>query len=284
MAVGLRVLALAVEAKVLCQRVQEGTLVGGHGLEAEAFLVGVGGEYAELALLRLRPNRVFAVELEGRVREGDMVVCMVRVDVERVSEAPVALQTETLVVAFQCIARGRWVGPGSLTADLLLAVLAGAGDEGLALARLVLAARVRCVARVGAGVVAGLADLAARLGAVRTCDADVLALARPVAEFAALVGAALEFLAARESAGCAVEPTGLVLERFLSTDAGLFDEEGTFGARDIVRVALVGNSWVTAELRSGAVEAAFGRPCPARLGRLEDCSSAGAANLVEDGF
>lgn len=213
-----------------------------------------------------------------------MVVCMVGVDVERVGQAPVALETQTFVVTFQRVPRGGRVGPGSLTADLLLAALASTGYERLALARLVLMARVRRMAGVGTGVVAGLAELATRLGAVRACDANVLALSRTVAEFAALVRAALEFLAAGESAGCAVEPAGLVLERLLAAGARLFDKEGAFGAGDVVRMTLVGDSGVSARLRSGAVEAALGRPCPARLGRLENRPTAGAANFIKDSF
>lgn len=163
-------------------------------------------------------------------------------------------------------------------------MLARARDERLALARLVLVARVGCVARVGAGVVAGLADFAAGLRAVRARDGGVFALARPMTQFATLVGAALELLTAGHAAGGRVEPAGLVLEKFLAANAGLLDEEGALGAGNVVGVALVGDDRVAARTGSGAIEAALGWPCSAGLGWLKDRSAAGTADFVEDSF
>lgn len=116
----------------------------------------------------------------------------VRVDVQGLGEAAVALEDETLVVALERSVTGRpRVGARGEALGLLLAPLAGAGDEGLGEAGLVLLAEGWGVALLDADVVAGFPDLAAGLAAVRARDADVLALAGPVAQFFAFVSSAL---------------------------------------------------------------------------------------------
>lgn len=51
--------------------------------------------------------------------------------------------------------------------------------------------------------------------------------------------AALQLLPARTSAPRFGEPTRLVPQHLFTTNAGLLDQKGAFGALDIVRVALV---------------------------------------------
>ena len=208
-----------------------------------------------------------------------------RVDVEGLGELPVPLQTQTLVVALETRFSGRrWVELRGLASNLLLAVLAGAGDEGLGLARLVLLAVIRGMALVDARMVARFPRLAAWLGATRSGDAGIFTLSRLVARLLALVSPALELLPARQAAPPLLEPTGLVLERFLAANAGLLHQVGTGRAGRIIGVALVLDRRMATRTGSGAGEPALGRPRPAWLRRLEDRPSAGAADLVEDGL
>jgi hypothetical protein len=101
----------------------------------------------------------------------------------------------------------------------LFAALAGAGDEGLGEAGLVFFAGVGGVALLDAGVVAGFANFAAWLGAVRAWDSDILAFTWPVTEFLAFVGATLELVPTGKAASSFPKPTWLVLQRLLATDA-----------------------------------------------------------------
>lgn len=81
MPVWLRVDGFGVERKVFSEGMQEGTLSGGHGLEAELFSSCVGSEDAELALLRLTPLWTpFEVVESGR-GVGNMVVRVVGWDI-----------------------------------------------------------------------------------------------------------------------------------------------------------------------------------------------------------
>lgn len=57
--VRLGVHAFAVEAKIVCEGVDEGSLISGHWLEAQTPLGFVGGEDAEFPFLRLCPFDVF---------------------------------------------------------------------------------------------------------------------------------------------------------------------------------------------------------------------------------
>ena len=165
-----------------------------------------------------------------------------RVDVKRLGELPVPLQTQTLIVALETRFPGRRrVELRGLTSNLLLAVLARASDEGLGLARLVLLAVVRGMALVGARMVARFPRLAARLGAMRAGDAGIFTVSRLVARLLALVSPALELLPARQAAPPLLEPTGLVLECFLAANAGFLHQVGTRRTRRIIGVALVLN-------------------------------------------
>lgn len=62
----------------------KGPLVGWHGLEPNALLLDVGGEDSELALLLLCPFGIVTVQLQRGVGVGDMIVCMVGVNIERI--------------------------------------------------------------------------------------------------------------------------------------------------------------------------------------------------------
>ena len=66
-AVWFGVLAFRVEAEVLGEGMQKCALVGRHGLEPEALLLGRVGEDAELALLLLCKAEFFAEELQSGV-------------------------------------------------------------------------------------------------------------------------------------------------------------------------------------------------------------------------
>ena len=72
-----------VETKVLGERMDECSLVVGHWLEAETFLVFVGGKDAKLALLCLRPLDTFCKHGQSLIGIGNMIVLeSSRIDVE----------------------------------------------------------------------------------------------------------------------------------------------------------------------------------------------------------
>lgn len=171
-----------------------------------------------------------------------------------------------------------------MASHLLLAVLAGAGDERLVLTRLILLARKRSVALFGASVLARLPDLSAGLRAVRTGNTHVFTLTRLVAWFLAFMSAALEILPTRQTAPRLLEPTRLVLEALLAANTRPFHQEGALRAGRLVGVALVVNGLMATCTRSRAGKTALGRSSPARLWGLKDGSPAGAADLVEDGL
>jgi hypothetical protein len=145
--------------------VQKGALMGLHGLKTEALLLWCRGENTELALLFLGPFDILAEPLESEIGIRNMVIRVgAGVDVQCLSELSVPLQTETFVVAFESrLSVGRGVEPRRLTPNLLFPVLAGASDECLGLARLVLLAGIGRVALVSACVFARFPDLATRL-------------------------------------------------------------------------------------------------------------------------
>lgn len=206
-----------------------------------------------------------AVELERGGGVRDVLIRVVGVNVQCIGEETVTLKTETFVVALQSIAGWGGIGPGCLTLDLLLPVLARAGDEGLGLAWLVLFAGVRCVACVAACMIAGLADLAAGLSAARAEDAGILALAGSMAQFLTFMRAALQLLSAGQTAAGLGQIAGLVLERLLSADARLLDQERALRTFHIVKMALMWYRWVATSRTSRTFISAFGRSSPARL-------------------
>lgn len=87
-----------------------------------------------------------------------------------------------------------------------------------------------------AGVATGFLGFAAELLAGFSY---VFAFAGAMAGFAAEVGAAAEFSATNLAAAGVGEPAWLVLETLLAAHAGLFYQEGTFGAGLLIAVAVV---------------------------------------------
>lgn len=83
-------------------------------------------------------------------------------------------------------------------------------------------------------MIAGLADLATGLSAVRSGDTGILALTRSMAELLALMCAALQLLPAGQTATGLSQVAGLVFERLLSTDARLLDQEGALRTFHVV--------------------------------------------------
>jgi hypothetical protein len=239
-----------------------------HGLETHPFLIDIVGEDAEFTFLCRRPVYMLAVELERGGGIRNVVVCVVGVNVECIGEEAVTLKTETFVVALQSIAGWRGVVPGCLTLDFLLPVLARTGDEGLGLAWFVFFTRVRCVASVAAGMIAGLANFAAGLSAVRAGDAGILALAGTMAKLLALMRATLQLLPAGQTAAGLGQVARLVLERLLSADARLLDQEGALWAFHVVGMALMRYRGMATGRASCTFESAFRRSSPARLRRL----------------
>ena len=101
--VGIGVHTFAIEAEVVCEGVDEGALVGGHGFEAQTLFGGVGGEGSEFAFLRLRPFDVVLEHAQGFGGVGDVVVFVgVRVNVESHCQLTIALEPGTFVITFQC--------------------------------------------------------------------------------------------------------------------------------------------------------------------------------------
>lgn len=162
------VLALRVKAKVFGEGVEERTLVRWHRLEPDALFLGGSSEHAKLALLRLSPADILSEEFERSVGVRDVLIGVrAGVDVQSFGELPVSLEPSTFVVAGKGRFSGRRRGElRSLASDLLLAVLARAGNECLGLARFVLFTGVGRVALVDARVLAGFSYLATGLRAV----------------------------------------------------------------------------------------------------------------------
>lgn len=70
----------------------------------------------------------------------------------------------------------------------------------------------------------------------------------------------------------------------LATDARLVGQEGALGALDVVRVTVVIDARMSACRDFGALKPTLGRPCAARLGRLQNRLAAAAANLLKNGL
>lgn len=116
------------------------------------------------------------------------------IDIERHCEAPIALETRALVRARQLLGAVPLRGPRGAASGLDFLGLARAGDDDLALARLVFLAGVGRVAGRFVRVAACFLGLAAGLRA-RLVE-GVFAFAGLVAGFTAEVGAAFELGAA----------------------------------------------------------------------------------------
>ena len=112
----------------------------------------------------------------------------------------------------------------------------------------------------------------------------VFTLSRAMAILPALMMTTSQFLIAREAAVPIVEPTRLVFEHLLAADASLFNQKWTFRTGLIIEVAIVRDLRVPTVPWAGAVEAALGRSCAARLGRMKNGPATVAADLIENRF
>lgn len=127
----LGILALAVHSEVFCKSVKELALVGLHRLEAHVAAIRIG-KYTELSLLCLCPLRVVAEELQREILIGDMVICVIWIDVEGFSELAISFLSEALVVTFEWLTvRSFRFEPSGQAFDFLFSSLAVAGEEGL---------------------------------------------------------------------------------------------------------------------------------------------------------
>lgn len=234
MAVGFGVDALGVEAEVFGEGVEEGTLLGLHWLEAESLFFFVCCKDAEFAFLGLGEFGKFAEEVECCGGVGDMVVSVSsRIDVQRRGELSVALKLEAFVIAIEDFARVARGGLGGEAFDWLFLMLTDASDERLCLAGLDFFARVRSMTWVRACV---FADCLLTVAWLSTGRRGVFALAGTVAGLLAGVNTALEFLAARQTAANFCEPAWLILQRLLTTNAWLLNQERTF--RTVLRIVM----------------------------------------------
>ncbi len=86
------------------------------------------------------------------------------------------------------------------------------------------------MACVLAAMVAGLLGFTTNLHAMAPLDSGVLALAFTMTRLLACVGAAFQFLAARETAVHPFDPARLIFEYRLGTDAAFLDKKGAFRA------------------------------------------------------
>lgn len=183
---------------------------------------------------------------------------MVRVNVEGFSELAVAFLSETLVVTFKRLAvRSLWFQAGRQALDLLFSTLAVAGKEGLGLTWSLFFACEWGMALVEILVAAGFASLTARLTAVRaryTCIFTVSAMTQKVAE----MRIAFQLLPTWTSTSRLSEPTRLIPQHLLATNAGLFNQKWTLGAVHVVWVALMFNLRMATCSATGAWKAALG--------------------------
>ena len=119
----------------------KGSLMIRHGLEAKTFLLFVRSKDAEFALLGLRPFCAFCKHGKGWSRIRDVVILVrVRIDIQCQSQFAVSLETRAFVITFESLGRIAFARLRGVALNLLLEMLTGAGDEHLALARLVLSA------------------------------------------------------------------------------------------------------------------------------------------------
>lgn len=252
----LGILALAVHSKVFCKSVKELALVGLHRLETHIAAIRIGKD-TELSLLRLCPLGVVAEELQREILIGDMVICVIRIDVEGFSELAISFLSEALVVTFEWLTvRSFWFEASGQAFDFLFSSLAVAGEEGLGLAWSLFFACEWGMALIEILVAAGFASLTTRLTAVRARNTGVFAVSA-MTQKVAKMRIAFQLLSTRTSTSRLGEPTWLVSQHLLATNTGLLNQEGTLGAFNIVWVALVFDLRMATCSATGAWKAAL---------------------------
>ena len=189
-----------------------------------------------------------------------MIVRMVRIDVQRERELPVALETRAFIIAFELLMLISFTRPRGKATGFCLHVLAVASDDQLTPARFFFLTGGGVVAALLAGVAARLLRIAARLLAFGHC---ILTLTGTVARFAAKVRATPQPLAANLAADDLSAKTGLILERLALTEANLLHQIRAAGAGLLIAVTVVLNTWVTTGLGTLTREAAWRWSCSA---------------------
>lgn len=277
---GLGIHALAVEAEVLGERVDEGAVVGWHRFEAETLFVSIRGEDAEFTFLRLGPYGEFVVLLEGGGGVGDMVVLVgFGVNVKCECEFAVALEACTFVVALEGLFGVAFAGFGGVALHFLLEVLTVACDEHFALARLVFLTGCRCMAELFTRVATSFLGFPAELLA---SPPHVFAIAGSMAWFSTEMGAATELPTTYFTTSSVGKPAWLILQFLLAAHARLLYQEGALGARLLVAVAIVRDLRMATTLWSFAFKSAGRRSRATWQRRLKNGSSTVAGNLVEN--
>ena len=179
-----------------------------------------------------------------------MISGVFRVNVQRECELAVAFQTCTLLVALERLFQVSFSCFGRVALCLLLDPLAFARDEDFVLAGLLFLARLREVAHSHTGMAAHTEFFAAEL------LARLLTFPVAVTLFLALVGATFQSLSAHLSTTYFAQPTRLVLQNILATQARLCRQIGALWAVFVVAMAVVCNLRVAAVLWSLAWEPA----------------------------
>ena len=205
------------------------------------------------------------------------------INVERQSKLPIALKLSTLVVAGQRFCAISFAVFRGTALHFLFLGLALTGDVYFILAWLVLFAREGGVTRMlDVWVAARLLWLTTRLLAwLPIC---VFALAGTMALSTACVNPASKLSAADLAASDISQPARLIFHSLLAAHTTLLHEERTLGARFVIQMAIVGDLRMTARLGSCAWIPARRRLGTAWQRRLQNSSSAVAAELVKDGL
>ena len=126
----------------------ETALVIIHRFEPQSLFRIIRSKDAELAFLSLTPLNVVFKILQCFVGIGDVVVCVIGVDVQSRRQLSIALQTQTFVVTRQSLTLEDWIDLRGVTAFFFLEVLTLARYNHLGWAWFVFFTWVWCMALV----------------------------------------------------------------------------------------------------------------------------------------
>lgn len=207
-----------------------------------------------------------------------MVILVLRIHIEGKSQLPIPFKACTLLIAledslqvtvtmFRCTALG-----------FLLDPLAFTGDENLLRTGLLFFASSREVTRCHARVSACTELFATRLGAC------LIALSGSMTLLLAFVCTAFQGAPTHLATVSLVEPTRLVLQNALPTQASLCGQISAFRTVLVVAMTAMIKLWVSTVFGSLTLEPTWWRIRTARQWRLKNSATTMTTELIEDGI